>query len=175
MWDTKLKIAKLVYSKMLHLQVTWEIQNQRQEVYCAYWDHILLFPSWMCKKRTALSPGSAESEIISLDAGLRMDGLPALQFGECVVETLSSKPAHGNLERHKPERVIQSHLQSDNCVFESIDNVPHHIFNSSHPTQLYLFEDNAAVIQIINKGRSPNLRHVTRTHRVDVKFYRLRE
>ena len=32
------------------------------------------------KKQTAFSHSSAEFEIISLDAGLRMDGLPALQF-----------------------------------------------------------------------------------------------
>ena len=31
--------------------------------------------SWMCKKHTAVSHSSAEAEIISLDAGLRMDGL----------------------------------------------------------------------------------------------------
>ena len=30
--------------------------------------------SWMCKKQTSVSFSSAESEIISLDAGLRMDG-----------------------------------------------------------------------------------------------------
>ena len=34
-------------------------------------------------------------------------------------------------------------------------------------TQLYLFKDNAAVIQMIMKGRSPSWRHGTRTHGVD--------
>ena len=29
---------------------------------------------WMCKKLTSVSHSSTESEIISLDAGLRMDG-----------------------------------------------------------------------------------------------------
>ena len=32
------------------------------------------------------------------------------------------------------------------------------------PMPFYLFEDNAAVFQVINKGRSPQLRHVTRMH-----------
>ena len=32
----------------------------------------------MCKKQMSVSHSSTESEIISLDAGLRMDGLPAL-------------------------------------------------------------------------------------------------
>ena len=32
----------------------------------------------MCKKQTSGSHRSTESDIISLDAGLRMDGIPAL-------------------------------------------------------------------------------------------------
>ena len=31
---------------------------------------------------------------------------------------------------------------------------------------LYVFEDHEAVIKMIIKGRSPTLRHVSRTHRV---------
>ena len=31
---------------------------------------------------------------------------------------------------------------------------------------LHIFEDNDAVIKMINNGRSPTLRHVSRTHRV---------
>ena len=34
----------------------------------------------------------------------------------------------------------------------------------SHSVQLYIFEDNAAVISVIHKGRSPNVRHIARTH-----------
>ena len=34
-----------------------------------------------------------------------MDGLPALQLWEGVLETSSRKPAKGNLERHKREAV----------------------------------------------------------------------
>ena len=36
--------------------------------------------SWMCKKQTSVSYSSTESEIISLDAGLRLDGIPALDL-----------------------------------------------------------------------------------------------
>ena len=36
--------------------------------------------SWMCKKQTVVSHSSTESEIISLDTGLRLDGLPALEL-----------------------------------------------------------------------------------------------
>ena len=40
----------------------------------------------MCKKQTSVSHSSTESEIISLDAGLRMDGLLALDFRDVVVK-----------------------------------------------------------------------------------------
>ena len=35
---------------------------------------------WMCKKQTSVSHSSTEAEIIYLDAGLRMDGIPALDL-----------------------------------------------------------------------------------------------
>ena len=35
---------------------------------------------------------------------------------------------------------------------------------------LYVFEDNEAVIKMIIKGRSPTMRHVARTHRVDLDW-----
>ena len=44
----------------------------------------------MCKKQTAFLHSSTESEIISLDAGLRMDGLLALDLWDIVIEVLRS-------------------------------------------------------------------------------------
>ena len=44
-----------------------------------------------------------------------------------------------------------------------------HVLTNTHPSQgesqLYIFEDNEAVIKMIIKGRSPTMRHVSRTHR----------
>ena len=45
---------------------------------------------WMCKKQTSVSHRSKKSEIISLDAGLRMDGIPALDLWDVVIELLQS-------------------------------------------------------------------------------------
>ena len=45
---------------------------------CVYGSHTFVPISWMCKKQTAFSHSSTESEIISLDAGLRLDGIPDL-------------------------------------------------------------------------------------------------
>ena len=49
---------------------------------------------------------------------------------------------------------------------ENIDSVPSNVQSSRQEALLYVFEDNEAVIKMIIKGRSPTLRHVSRTHRV---------
>ena len=54
--------------------------------------------SWMCKKQTSVSHSSTESEIISLDAGLRMDGIPALGWRDVVIQVLRSS----NSTKHQP-------------------------------------------------------------------------
>ena len=47
---------------------------------CIFGSHTFVPISWMCKKQTAVSHCSTESEIISLDTGLRLDGLPSLEL-----------------------------------------------------------------------------------------------
>ena len=44
--------------------------------------------SWTCKKQTSISHSSTESKIISLDAVLRMDGIPALDLWDLDIEVL---------------------------------------------------------------------------------------
>ena len=51
---------------------------------------------WMCKKQTSVSHSSTEAEVISLDAGLRMDGIPALDLWELVIEVFHSSPNQTN-------------------------------------------------------------------------------
>ena len=42
----------------------------------------------MCKKQTAVSHNSTESEMISLDMGLRLDGSPALELWDLIISVL---------------------------------------------------------------------------------------
>ena len=49
--------------------------------------------SCMCKKQAAVSRSTTESEVISLDAGLRMDGIPALDLWDLVIDVLRSSPS----------------------------------------------------------------------------------
>ena len=134
---------------------------------CIFGSHTLVPISWMCKKQTPVSHSSTESEIISLDAGLSLDGLPALELWDLIVSVL------GNVSRvsdgsGKPESDVhkrqKSHSKID--VVKDIDLVPSNVQSANREALLYVFEDNEAVIKMIMKGRSPTMRHVSRTHRV---------
>ena len=118
----------------------------------------------MCKKQTSVSHSSTESEIISLDTGLRLDGLLALELWDLIVSVF------GNIS-HVSDRTGQpvngknkSYNKID--VMQDIDSVPSNVQSASREALLYVFEDNEAVIKMILKGRSPTMRHVSRTHRV---------
>ena len=50
----------------------------------------------MCKKQTSVSHSSTESEIISLDAGLRLDGIPALDLWDLIVLVLGNTTQNHN-------------------------------------------------------------------------------
>ena len=69
----------------------------------------------MCKKQTSVSHSSTESEIISLDTGLRLDGLLALELWDLIVSVL------GNVSRvsdrsGKPESDDHKHHKSHNKI-----------------------------------------------------------
>ena len=51
-------------------------------------------------------------------------------------------------------------------MLNNVDCVPSNVQSSHQEVLLYVFEDNEAVIKMIIKGRSPTMRHVSRTHRV---------
>ena len=129
--------------------------------------HTFVPISWMCKKQTSVSHSSTESEIISLDTGQRLDGLPALELWDLIVSVL------GNVSRvsdgsGKPESDVHKRQKSHNKidVMKDIDLVPSNVQSANREALLYVFEDNEAVIKMIMKGRSPTMRHVSRTHRV---------
>ena len=87
---------------------------------CVFGSHTFVPISWMCKKQTAVSHSSTESEIISLDTGLRLDGLLALELWDLIVSVL------GNVSRvsdrsGKPESDEHKHHKSHNKIDVTID------------------------------------------------------
>ena len=76
-------------------------------ILCIFGSRTFVPISWMCKKQTQVSHDSTESEVISLDAGLRMEGLPALHLWDLCIEVLHSS---SNLAR-----VRSNHLRDKHC------------------------------------------------------------
>ena len=134
---------------------------------CIFGSYTFVPRSWMCKKQTAVSPSSTESEIISLDTGLRLDGLPALELLDPIVSVFGSVPQVSD-RSGQPDNDVNKHHKSQKKIniMENIDSVPSNVQSSRQEALLYVFEDNEAVIKMIIKGRSPTMRHVSRTHRV---------
>jgi len=125
---------------------------------------------WICKKQGAVSHSTAEAEVISLDAGVRLEGLPALSLWSLVIDVFEpeAKPKQPRLELSLKERLLLRRQAHD--MFSSVDYVPPSLPISYGRAKLFILEDNDSVIKMIVKGRSPNLRHVGRTHRVDLDW-----
>ena len=129
---------------------------------CIFGSHTFVPISWMCKKQTSVSHSSTESEIISLDAGLRLDGIPALDLWDLIVAVL-----HGNTHQNDQVRgdpctnlvCVNPHKLPTRKKFHGlIDDLNNVVFVSSnvHSSRqealLYIFEDNEVVIKMIMKG-----------------------
>ena len=120
----------------------------------------------MCEKQTAVSHSSTESEITSLDTGLRLDGLPALELWDLIVSVFGSVIQTSDRTGRPVDIERNQKSQRKINVLNNIDCVPSNVQSSHQEALLYVLEDNEAVIKMIIKGRSPTMRHVSRTHRV---------
>ena len=124
---------------------------------CIFGSHTFVPISWMCKKQTSVSHSSTESEIISLDAGLRLDGIPALDVWDPIVTVL-----HGNTHQNDQVRRDPYKSPTRNKIHGKIDDLNNVDFISSNVNSsrqealLYVFEDNEAVIKMIIEGKKPD-------------------
>ena len=110
-----------------------------------------------------------------------MDGLLALDLWDLVIEVLramnnTERPIRlapgnwcgtGNNPSNKTKAKTPTERSNrDVDQLSNVDYVPSNTHSSQGESQLYIFEDTEAVIKIIIKGRSPTMRHVSRTQRV---------
>ena len=148
-------------------------------ILCIFRSQTFVPKSWMCKKQTSVSHTSTEAKVISLDAGLSRDGIPALDLWDLMIQVFHSPPNQTNKTKDVREtrRNLSATPQSNMRKQIPTTNTPIRIcptlitfnqaeHNSGTHAKLYVFEDNEAVIKMITKGRSPTMRHVSRTHRV---------
>ena len=123
-------------------------------ILCFFGSHTIVPISWMCKTQTSVSHSSTESEIISLDAGLRLDGLPALELWDLIVSVFGSVSQVSD-RSGQPVNDVKRHQKSQGMinVIENIDSVPSNVQFSRQEALLYVFEDNEAVIKMIIKRK----------------------
>ena len=137
---------------------------------CSFGSGTFVSISWMCKKQTSVSQSSTESEVISLDAGLRLDGIPALDLWDLIVVVLGNTTQNHDRTVKPVVCRDKSHVQGQSQgmfnVLSNVDCVPSNVQFSHQEALMYVFEDNEAVIKMIIEGRSPTMRHVSRPHRV---------
>jgi hypothetical protein len=79
--------------------------------------------SWICKKQTAVSHSTSESEVIAMDAGVRMEGLPGLSLWDLVIEVFEPSGKPPNFKPlHNAGRDVTGQSLFD--MFGSVDHVP---------------------------------------------------
>ena len=98
---------------------------------CIFGSHTFVPVSWMCKKQTSVSHSSTESEINSLDTGLRLDGLPALELWDLIVSVFGSV-SHVSDRSGQPDNDVKKHHKSQGKidVMEDIDSAPSNVQSS---------------------------------------------
>ena len=90
--------------------------------------------------------------------------MPALELWDLIVSVLGnvSRVSDGSGQPVNGQKTSYNKIY----VMQDIDLVPSNVQSANREALLYVFEDNEAVIKMIMKGRSPTMRHVSRTHRV---------
>ena len=96
----------------------------------------------MCEKQTSVSHSSTESEIISLDAGLRLDGIPAVDLWYLIVAVLANTNQSNKARRdlcpnqrqvRSTPHTIQKRKPSRGMIndLDNVDFIPfkHHFFS----------------------------------------------
>ena len=107
MWETLRNSADWDFVKMPTLPEISKTQNRLRAESCASLA-VTRFPiSRMLKKPTSVSHSSTESEIISLDAGSRMDGILALDLWDLVTEVVHSS---SNQAQRETQRASEGRL-----------------------------------------------------------------
>ena len=75
-------------------------------------------------------------------------------------------PANQDLLLQQYGERIEKLSQQDRDHLDNVDFIPSNVHSSRQEALLYIFEDSEPVIKMIIMGRSPTMRHVSRTHRV---------
>ena len=154
MWDSTTKQIRIV-SRFWFCGRFWGLL-------CIFGSHTFVPISWMCKKQTSVCHSSTEAEIISLDAGLRMDGVPAWDLWDLVIEAFHYSPNQINKSKGQESqghlsRNTTLHMKNPNpsstsiCIWIMLNMFSTNVRSSHLGAVWYVFENNEAVESCIRQ------------------------
>ena len=138
-------------------------------ILCIFGSHTFVPIRWTCKKHTSVSHSPTEADIISL--GYRIVPLFPKPIQKKRDSWAQGDLLHHTMSSKRTKNQTKAPTTHDSSDLFHVDNVPSHAKFSQSKDMLYVFEDNEAVIKMIVKGRSPTMRHVSRTHRVALDWF----
>ena len=173
--------------KILTSKEILKIRNPLLEEHCAFLEVIHLFPQKGCARnklpfrtvqqnlkiisgrwieiRRAACSGVIESICFCLRVFWKL-----MNLQDCVWENhyqIIGSVTQTSDRTGRPVDVERSQTSQGKInVLKNVGCVPSKVQFSYQEALLYVFEDNGSVIKMIIKGRSPTMRHVSRTHRV---------
>ena len=120
------------------------------------------YRSWNCFSRCKFTHGwNSSSWSLAFWSWKRFHSstTPKIKYEETRRVTHTTSNEHTKNQSKVP-------TQPDTFDLSHVDCVPSNAMVSRFGAMLFIFEDNEAVIEQIIRGRSPTMRHVSRTHRV---------
>ena len=123
MWVIQFNTADWVFSKTLTFAGDFEDSKSTSGwILCIFGSRTCVPKSWMCKKQTSVYHSSTGSEIISLDAGLRMDGITTLDLWDVVIEVLHSSNNVPPIQKISTPK-SKPRGAAGNCVRDNVRNI----------------------------------------------------
>ena len=117
---------------------------------CLVGSHTFCPITWMCKKQGCVSHSSTESEIVALDMGLRLDGLPAMTLWDMIINVLEPLPKEIVNKSDKSNTSVDklNGLPADTHELMMVDFAPSNVPELSDRCKMIIMEDNDAVIKV---------------------------
>ena len=106
-----------------------------------FWKSYICSNKLDVQETNCVSHSSTESEIISLDTGLRLDGLPALELWDLIVSVFGSVSQISDRTGRPVDIKRNQKSQGKINVMENIDSVPSNVQSSRQEALLYVFEE----------------------------------
>ena len=96
---------------------------------CLVGPHTFVPLTWICKKQGAVSHSSTEAEIIALDAGVRVEGIPCLMLWQSIVKIMSGgqPPAKKGPSSQPEETPRKNPVYNEFDILDNVDFVPQNL------------------------------------------------